>query len=455
MNRRLSILLALTSVLLWAVLISACKPESRSQVLQPASTPSAPPTSAAMTGASVAPAVAITSTLRKPPACQFNNVAAPASSPSVTSYIFSEPAVVYTRTGSGILSIYSWLPDSNHLLINGYDKNIDKFTVEVLNVQTGEIQRYAERRADYWAGWLPQQQALAYVDSESINAAIGTVRRDLWISRGNPKQAGRVASGINDKALAIDTAGRLTFFTQDQSNQPSGSQLQQLDIAVQAKQVTSLDLAQWDFSDSSRAQQDSQVKDRRIYSAWRPGQTSQILLYFTGSVMLLADTQTGEICRIEIRQQDKPLSGSVATWSPDGQHLAMLARPTMSEGREVQRHLAVIDMNTSQPFFPDLGSGDILDMEWGAGGRTLLALTKVLLSDAPGDVKYELYIIDVTAQTAQQVMPDATLGGGSGGSGEMSWSSDGRFLAVNCPIRSLGRPIIEQRICLITVSKAQ
>jgi hypothetical protein len=451
MNRRLSILLALTSVLLWAALVSACKPESRSQALQPTVTSATLPTSTA-TVASATLAITATSAFPKPPACQFTGTASTATSQSAASYTFSEPQVVFTSTTKEVRSIYGWQSDNVHLMTNGYDEDTERFTVEILDTQTGESHRYAERQADYWAGWLPQQQALAYVDSEPINAAIGTVRRDLWISRGDPSQAERIVSGVNDKALAIDTAGRLTFFTQDQSDQPSGSQLQRLDIAAQAKQVTSLDLAQWDFSDSSPTTQESQVENRRIYSTWRPGQVSQVMLNMTDSGMLLADTQTGKICRIEIRQLDKPLSGSLATWSPDGQHLAMLVRPTVSEG-EVQRHLAVLDMNTGQPYFPDLGPGDILDMEWGADSQHLTALTQVDQSSAPNDVIHKLYLIDVSSQTVQQMLPNATIGGGSGGWGEMSWSPDGRLLAIKCPIWPRGQLITKDRICLITTSK--
>ncbi len=87
-----------------------------------------------------------------------------------------------------------------HLMTNGYDRDTDLFTIEVLNTQTGELHRYAERQADYWTGWLPQQQALAYVDSESINSTTGVVRRDLWISRGDPKQVERAASRVNDES---------------------------------------------------------------------------------------------------------------------------------------------------------------------------------------------------------------------------------------------------------------
>jgi hypothetical protein len=110
-------------------------------------------------------------------------------------------------------------------------------------------------------------------------------------------------------------------------------------------------------------------------------------------------------------------------------------------------------MNTGQPFFPDLGTGDILDMEWGAESQHLAVLTLVAQSNAPNDVIHQLYLVDVSSQKVQQMLPNATVGGGSGGWREMSWSPDGRLLAIKCPIWPRGQLITEDHICLIATSK--
>jgi dipeptidyl aminopeptidase/acylaminoacyl peptidase len=456
MNRRLSILFALTSVLLGAVLVSACKPESRSQLVQQASTATIQPT-VTVTSETATAMTALTSTLRQPAACQFTNTALVTSSSPTESYTFSEPQVVFTSTKQGVLEIYGWLPDNSHLLINGYDKNIDKFTVEVLNVQTGELQRYAERQADYWTGWLPQQQALAYIDSEYINAATGTIRRDLWISRGDPKQAERVVSGVDDEALAIDSADRLTSFTQDQSNQPSGSQLLRLDVAAQTSQALPLDLTQWELPRYSQSNEAVNRQSRRLQSAWRPGTDSQILFYFSDLGALLADTRTGQLCEIELRQQNVPLVPVRIAWSPDGQYLAALVKAAGAE--RYFRRLLVVDMNTGQQFVPELDTdapvgAEVLDIEWDSDSRHLAALTAVIQSYTPNDVIHRLYLVDVPVQAVQQMLPNTTESiGDGGGPGEMSWSPDGRHLAINCPIWPRKGIIEKQRICLITVSE--
>ncbi len=104
MKRHLSILLSLTGVLLLIAWVSACKPEARNSPSQQAGTAIAQPAPTA-TAASAASTVAVTSTVSKPPACQFKNTTAPVASSPAASYIFSEPRVVFTSTTNGVHSI--------------------------------------------------------------------------------------------------------------------------------------------------------------------------------------------------------------------------------------------------------------------------------------------------------------------------------------------------------------
>lgn len=452
MKPRMIILFGLTMFL---ALVSACKPESRSPLAQQTNTTpvSTLPTT---TVASMAPTMTMSATKQRPPVCQFNSTAPTATPQTTELYTFSGPQVVFTSTTKGVHSIYGWLPDNNQLMTNGYDGETDRFTIEVLNVQTGELHRYAERQADYWTGWLPQQQALAYIDSEHVNSTTGVVQRDLWISQGDPKRVERVASGIDDKALAIDTLGRLTFFSQARSDQPSTQQLERLDVTTRAKQALSFDLTQWELPNYSRSNESTNQQYRRFQSTWRPGTDSQVLFYFPDSGALLADIRTGQTCEIKIRRQDTQLVPVRAVWSPNGQYLATLVEDAMAE-----RHLPnvlIINIETGQQFSPDLDSNTpfgapIIDIEWGPDSQHLVALMRVSQSNAANDVIHKLYLIDAPTQTAQQMLPNAIIGGGAGGPGEMSWSPNGRHLAIKCPIWPRGQVITEERICLISTSK--
>jgi|GEM_PF-2418602 hypothetical protein len=449
MNRRLSILFALTSILLVAVLVSACKPETRSSPAQQASTATAQPAPTATAGTTASTSV-VTSTLNKPPACRFNSTAPITALQTIESYTFSEPRVVYTRTKPTGLFIYGWSPNSKQLLIDGYNYDSHRHTLEVLDIQSGIVSVYAERKAGGWAAWLPQQQAVAYADFEYLDQSQGTYRDDLWVSWGSPQQAKRIAIGADAESLGIDPAGRLTFFSRERSGQPLGSKLQQIDAKTQVKQVSSLDLADWDFSNNLRAKQDFKLEDLRLRSNWRPSNASQVILNMADSGLLLADAQTGQICEIDIRQQNKPLVGSHITWSPDGRYLAMSTELATSEGQP--GHLAVIDMNTGQQFSPDLGPGNLVDLKWGGSSQQIAALMQVVANGSRDS--YRLYMVDVRLQTVQRVLPEAALGGAGSGSGEMSWSPDGTLLAINCPDWQNDKVIVAARVCLLSANKA-
>ncbi|HTP06710.1 MAG TPA: hypothetical protein VMP08_00560, partial [Anaerolineae bacterium] len=145
MNRRLSILFALTSVLLWAVLVSACKPESRSQALQPTFVPSTLPSLTAVT---------TTSTVyNKPVQCQFNStIPNPNSQTSMSdqkTYTLSEPTIVLTSPTP--LSVEGWLPNNRDLLTIRRISETVQGSVEVLNTTTGQTQVYAVAHDPYGA----------------------------------------------------------------------------------------------------------------------------------------------------------------------------------------------------------------------------------------------------------------------------------------------------------------
>lgn len=371
------------------------------------------------------------------------------------SYIFSEPRVIYT-TKPRELFIYGWSSDSKHLLVNGYNYEADRYTLEAVDVQSGIAQTYAERQSPGWAAWLPQQQAIAYNDSEFIDPqSPGKYRENLWVSWGSPQQAKRVATGVDYDSPAIDPAGRVTFFPRESGGKPLGPRLQRLDVTTEAQQTLALDLAQWDFHQYAPRLDEpgTDSPSRRVYTVWRPGTTSQILLYFADVGLLLADTQTGQICEIELRRQNKPLAAGWVTWSPNGRYLAIAAESLEPEGRLGPLHLMIVDMNTGQQFFPDLGAGELVDIKWGASSQQIAALMRQKVPNG-GRGTYRLYLVNAGSQVAQQILPQAEFIGGGSRAGMMTWSPDGSLLAINCPSWQDDQVITAARLCLISVSKA-
>jgi hypothetical protein len=113
----------------------------------------------------------------------------------------------------------------------------------------------------------------------------------------------------------------------------------------------------------------------------------------------------------------------------------------------------IVDMNTGQQFFPDLGEGELVDIKWGASSQQIAALMRQKVPNG-GRGTYRLYLVNAGSQVAQQILPQAEFIGGGSRAGMMSWSPDGSLLAINCPSWQDDQVISAARLCLISVSKA-
>jgi hypothetical protein len=119
MKHRVMILLSLTGIFLLAILISACRPEAGSNLVQPTATSTSQPMST-VTMASMGSVISA----RLPP-CQFTqdvSVTVPAlQTTSLDRYILSEPTVVMTSSKDvSTLHVLQWLPDNRRLLIKRF-----------------------------------------------------------------------------------------------------------------------------------------------------------------------------------------------------------------------------------------------------------------------------------------------------------------------------------------------
>ncbi|NJN68683.1 MAG: hypothetical protein HC884_19245 [Chloroflexaceae bacterium] len=97
--------------------------------------------------------------------CTFTDPASPASSATPVPYRFSEPTVILTNTG-GTITIASWLPDNQRLLLTRSIAGSARETIETVDMRTGLVQRRAERHAlPGKPVWVEPQQAIAFVDA--------------------------------------------------------------------------------------------------------------------------------------------------------------------------------------------------------------------------------------------------------------------------------------------------
>jgi dipeptidyl aminopeptidase/acylaminoacyl peptidase len=447
MNRRLSIQLALTSILLWAVLVSACKPETRSQVLQPTNAPSAPPTSVAMTGASVAPAVAITSTLNTPSACQFSKIVSGNSIPpaSLNDYIISPLTPILSDTSR--MNIYDWIPDNKRLIISRFSPSTTNYTLSTLDVTTGLVQTYAERtNVDGERPiWIADLQAIAYTDFDLPQKPSSLPGIELWLSRGDPNETQRLAEHVSMNSLTVDDTGQLTYLFSQKNTEA-------VDLSVKTVNAASLSVQDIPLpavlSRTSTSIDESLSEVEKPFRLLHRPTTSQALLLYKNQPPLLFDFDSEQICQLDLQSYV-----SEALWSPDDRFLAMRTQ-NMPIGFNATDGLTILDTSTNQYDEVDLGA-HVYAMTWSPNGRYLAVLVR-RQSESESGMHQNLYLVDAVTKEYRDILPEYDFRGGANQSNQMAWSFDGRTLAITCPVIPHDSPIItEYRLCMLQLSQVQ
>jgi hypothetical protein len=445
MNRHLSILLTLTSVVLGAVLVSACKPESRSQVLQPTVAPAVLPSSTA-TIANAASATIIP-IANKVPVCQFKagSSTSPVSPPSINDYTVSSFTPIFTNTTG--MNIYGWLPDNEHLIISRWNDQENNATLDILDILTRQIRIYAERSG---AGgsrpiWLPDLQALVYTDFDLPQKLSSLPGVELWLSRGNPNEKQRLAEHVSMNSLTVDDTGQLAYLFSQKNTEA-------VDLSVKTVNAASLSVRDVPLpavlSKSSALTDESLPEVEMPWTFLHRPTTSQAILLYKNQPPVLFDFSSGQICQVEV-----PLYVGEAMWSPDGRFLALRTR-NMPAGFTSSATLTILDTNTNQYDDVDLG-GNVYGMIWSPTGRHLAVLAQK--QDVSASVVHQnLYLVDAINQEYQSIIPDYDFQGGADQNYQMAWSFDGKMLAITCPIVPRESPVItEFRLCIAQLTQSQ
>jgi hypothetical protein len=436
MNRRLSILFGLISIVLLVILVSACKPESRSQVSQPTVIPSTLPSTTA---------VPTTSTVyTKPVQCQFNgaisNSGAQASTPDQRSYTLSEPTVVLTSPTP--LSVEGWLPNNRDLLTIRRISETVQGSVEVLNTATGQTQVYAVIRDPYEAFWLPQQQAVAFHATRIVNRF---AVRDLWISRGSPNQMEKVVEDL-PTSFQVDKANSRSLVFSGASNQtqitPNVSDLFQPTIL----HVNPDELKYPKYSVTATT-----ISSTTFFRVALKSDGTKAALYGPPWLFLL-DVPTGQVCEVDLGATAKIANHVTrASWSSDGRYLALAInaqRPGMLIGSS---WLGILDTATGQLLTPDLGVPFAWESFWLPDSRHVIVFGET--STPPmGRATEKLFLVDVVQGKVTPLQINLRIGGGDIGS-QMALSPDGHTLAITCPLSDANNVLLEYRICSFTVDE--
>ncbi len=380
----------------------------QSPIQTPTQLPYPPPETPTPAGPLATPTVAPTSI----PRCTF--VARPAPAASATpleAYRFSEPQVVLTHTSA--IGIAGWLPDGQRLLITRRIPGQSREYVEVFNTRTGELQRYGERHSlPGKPVWLAAHQAVAFADVGPDKQVV------LRISQGKAESVQTPVSGLTGSFLGVSPDdGQLVFFTQASQNRP-----EVLDLAQPQRAILPavLPLMRW--------------SPYRI--SWHP-QGHQIAFY-NETGFYLADLPSGRVCEVDLGFEESEARygkrwAFYAQWSPNGRYLAMLT----TVGNLPIRFSDLIILNTLTgeqrliPPFVYINPGEhyVQDIAWAPNSQVLAVLATVEYRD--GTTWEGLYLVDSVTGRTKAMLPRMVFPAGDAG-WNLSWSPNGKFLAVTC-----------------------
>lgn len=362
------------------------------------------------------PKVMATPVVAELPLCQFNSIpTSTVSAPPLESYVFSEPKVVLTSTGT--IGIVGWLPDSERLLIVQDVPKTNRQTIATFNIQNGELRPYAEReRSSAKPVWVSVSEEVAFT-------TVTDRQSELRISQGDPDTTQPLVSGLSSMFLGIDLAGQQLLYVTE--NQP-----QRLSTLSKVAQTTNINLSRWEYPSLEP------WKTPGMYRmAWRPG-TPQAAFY-NSTYFFLADVESGQGCEIDLGKEKGEggfqLWAVVAQWSPDGRYLAMLTTAGVPPVRRVG--LSILDMNTGKlsPRHPEAytapGQYYVMGVTWAPDSQTVAILATV--EEKEGAQLDGLYLVNVTTGENRRMLPQMTFPGGGAG-WNLAWSQDGNYLAITC-----------------------
>jgi hypothetical protein len=396
---------------------------------------------------------------KQPPACTFplENITVPESIPE--DYSFSAPQVILSVTKGDIYNIIDWLPDNQQVLMthdlrNNVKNESDQLlhqTIELYNPIAGKTKVYAIRHYDEALPfWQTALNAVIYpeLNYSGIDNTTNQLKfsRQLWISRGSPQTAQKLADNLTQSPLAVRPDGKSMIFR-------SNTGISQMDNALKSKAALSVDLNQWDYRTLNRNQIPVTFE-----MAWQPG-TAMVFLYSNGSVRLgggytyILNTDTGNVCELN-------LNGWAirAHWSSDGRYLAII-RSDISVSAVDSTELEILDSITGTVVsvtvtpIDMVGKHSVDDFIWAPDNRHLVAFGSVLPSQDPSQyykIRPNLYLVDFITNQSNQLFPDYPSFFADGLPwNNLAWSPDGTKLLIRCPSNEL------DRFCLISVSAEQ
>ena len=377
------------------------------------------------------------------PVCEFNGHApSPPTASLLDKFVFSEPQVVLTNTGS--INVAGWLPDSQRILLTRSivsDVAGDE-SIETFNIRTGESVTYGVSDGVSYIPpvWLPQAQGVAYRKYWPYEPG-PVVEARIFISSDESEPAEIIAEGAGS-ALSLASDQELAYFDLARPDR-----LQLWDTKTKRSQSTKMDLSPW-LTPEFLA-----TYPRGPISVWQPNGPQ---VFFTiprlYGIFLLGHRANGTVCEVSIpgSSSETRLYVMEALWSPNGRYLAMtLGEEGTGWGAVTYRNLLILDTVSGEWNRPELDIWLIWDLAWNSGSRYLLVIGD---QDIEGTVRQRLHLIDTFTNQARLILPDYLFGIGGSENLQMDWSKNGKEIAWVCPFVPEGREAMSKdHLCLINV----
>jgi len=342
-------------------------------------------------------------------------------------------------THTSAIGIAGWLPDGQRLLITRLIPGQSREYIEVFNTRTGELQRYGERHSlPGKPVWLAAHQSVAFADVAPDKQLV------LRISRGEGMHTEKVATGLVAPYLAVSPDGqRVVFFTQAAQTRPEA-----LDVAQAQRHLLSFALPWPSWRDLPALGQ--QVGPEPYRAAWHPAGNQ--IAFYNDTGFYLADLATGQICEVDLgpHVDGKRWTFNVQ-WSPNGRYLAALT--TVGDRPVHFSDLTLIDTNTGERRYLDLGLQYLYAIAWAPNGHDLLVVAEKGANDS-GLVLHGWYVVNAATGDARQMLADHQfVGTGAWG---VAWSPTGQAIALACPVVTPKEHLMtEGRLCIVSVEVRQ
>ena len=344
-------------------------------------------------------------------------------------YQFSEPRIVLTHTLA--IDIAGWLPDGQRLLITKEIPGTNRQAIEIFNTRTREEFVYAERHSlTSPPVWLASQESVVFIDNTMEEGNALRLSHNL----GGPVETLR--THLASSYLAVDSTGKkVAFLLRDQGARPAV-----MDLLGRGVQLFNVELPLSSI----------RTFESIYHAAWSP--RGNEVAFYNDSGLYLLDTVSGQACQVALDLAGLGERGLrwayLAKWSPNGRYLAMIT----TSGRFPLEfsELTILDTVTGDLHIvqPErhLHSGKyyVLDIDWAPDSTTIAARVAVAMKE--GVVYDGLYVMSTRGAQQERQLPELTFTGASAGL-SLSWSPDGKYLALNCPTSNEGR------LCQIAVTR--